>query len=329
MQHPLSALAAGAVAALTLSATSAAQELTVNGGFETGDTSSWVSFPTMTSTFDVSTDANTGSFSGQVVNNDIASSAVIKQANLGIGMVSPGDTVSISFAAKGSFGVGGVAFAEFFSELAGGGVSSSEILGGAPLPLTADWQTFTFTTTAGPDVGGGITLQFAAITGAVAGSSADILVDDASVMVGTGGGLGTNYCMANANSTGQTGAISATGSATAADNDVTLVASDLPNNAFGFFLTSQTQGFSMMPGGSQGNLCLDGQIGRYVGPGQIQNTGLMGSYMLVLDLTQTPTPTGLVTVMPGETWNFQGWHRDSVMGTATSNFTDGLSVTFQ
>ena len=45
---------------------------------------------------------------------------------------------------------------------------------------------------------------------------------------GGGGGIGTNYCgPAVANSTGNSGVMSATGSATAADNDLTLVASDL------------------------------------------------------------------------------------------------------
>jgi hypothetical protein len=34
-------------------------------------------------------------------------------------------------------------------------------------------------------------------------------------------------------------------------------------------------------------------------------------------------------VVPGETWYFQAWHRDLVGGTATTNFTDGLEVTFQ
>ena len=38
---------------------------------------------------------------------------------------------------------------------------------------------------------------------------------------------------------------------------------------------------------------------------------------------------GAVAVVAGETWNFQGWHRDAVGGSATSNFTQGVSVTFQ
>ncbi|MEM9380147.1 MAG: RNA polymerase sigma factor [Planctomycetota bacterium] len=141
--------------------------------------------------------------------------------------------------------------------------------------------------------------------------------------------IGTNYCAAELNSTGRPGTLSATGSTVAADNAVTLEAADLPTGSFGFFLTSRMQGFTAMPGGSAGNLCLAGQIGRYVGAGQIQNSGSTGSYSLALDLTRTPTPTGLVAVAAGETWNFQGWHRDSVAGSPTSNFTDGLRIDFQ
>ncbi|MEM8709921.1 MAG: carbohydrate binding domain-containing protein [Planctomycetota bacterium] len=158
-------------------------ELTSNGGFEAGDTSDWESFPTGASTFMVTGDANSGSFAGELDNQAEASGAVIKQANIGVGSVSPGDQVIVTFAAKGSAGPGGVAFAEFFSELAGGGVSSATLLGGGPLPLTSDWQTFCYTLEAGPDVSGGVTLQFVAATGAVMGSTSTILIDDASVVI--------------------------------------------------------------------------------------------------------------------------------------------------
>ncbi len=170
-----------AVAAMTLNAS--AIELTTNGGFETGDTSGWDSFPTANSTFLITGDANSGSFAAEVFNNDLSSSAVVKQGNLGIGQVSPGDEVTISFAAKGLGTIGGVLFAEFFSEIDGGGTSSNEILGGGPLPITQDYQVFKFTTTAGPDVSGGITLQFAAVTGGGAGSTIVAFIDDASVSI--------------------------------------------------------------------------------------------------------------------------------------------------
>jgi hypothetical protein len=141
--------------------------------------------------------------------------------------------------------------------------------------------------------------------------------------------LGSNYCgPAVANSTGNPGSISAEGSPSAAANNVTLTVSDLPANAFGFFLTSQTTANVANPGGSQGNLCLGGAIGRFVGPGQIKNSGAGGTFDLVLDLTQQPSPTGFVSIQPGESWNFQAWHRDAVGGSVTSNFTDGLTISF-
>ena len=174
-----------AFAMLTMFAASVVgQELTTNGDFETGDTSSWESFPTANSTFNVTSDASSGLFAGEVFNDDGGSSAVIKQANLGIGQVIAGDEVFITFDAKGATANGGVVFAEFFSEIDGGGTSSNVILGSGALPLTSDYQTFEFTTIAGADVSGGVTLQFAAIAGADAGSQAQLFVDNVSVSLG-------------------------------------------------------------------------------------------------------------------------------------------------
>jgi hypothetical protein len=100
-------------------------------------------------------------------------------------------------------------------------------------------------------------------------------------------------------------------------------------SAFGYFLTSRVQGLVMNPGGSQGNLCLAGSIGRYVGPGQIQNSGAQGRIGLMINLNTHPTPQGNVSVVAGDTWNFTAWYRDSVGGVAVSNFADGLELRFQ
>ncbi len=160
--------------------------------------------------------------------------------------------------------------------------------------------------------------------------STEIFLDNITLSAGITGTcpVGTPYCMAATNSTGGMSAISAVGSQTAADNDITLTASNLPANSFGFFITSLTQGFVANPNGSAGNLCVLGAIGRYVGPGQIQISNNAGSFSLALDLTQTPTPTGLVSIMSQETWNFQAWHRDSGPSGPTSNFTNGVSIGF-
>jgi hypothetical protein len=50
-------------------------------------------------------------------------------------------------------------------------------------------------------------------------------------------------------------------------------------------------------------------------------------FSVTLDLTAFPQPGGTHGVMPGETWNFQCWYRDANPG-PTSNFTDGISITF-
>lgn len=139
--------------------------------------------------------------------------------------------------------------------------------------------------------------------------------------------LGTPYCAAELNATGVTGKMSATGSATAASNDFTLLASDLPTNQFGLFVTSATQGFVPMAGGtSNGNLCLGGVLGRYQGPGQVQSSGGAGEISLMIDLTSVPQGGGTVAMTAGSTQNFQLWHREPVgLG---SNFTEGLEMTF-
>ena len=140
-----------------------------------------------------------------------------------------------------------------------------------------------------------------------------------------GGPIGTNYCgPAVPNSSGFPAIMGATGSEQAAANNVTLGASMLPTNQFGYFLTSQTAGFIANPGGAQGNLCLGGKMGRY--SGSLQNSGSAGSFQLTIDLTNMPPPVQS-SVMPGDTWNFVGWYRDK-NPTSTSNFTDGLSILF-
>ena len=142
------------------------------------------------------------------------------------------------------------------------------------------------------------------------------------------GPIGTNYCMTNPNSTGMGGSIAAVGSSCVADNDVTLLASNLPVGNFGFFITSQTQGFVPNPAGSEGNLCILGDLGRFNQPGQVMQVDASGNMTLPIDLMQIPTPNGFTAVMAGDTWNFQAWYRDTSAAGLTSNFTDGVEVLF-
>ena len=138
--------------------------------------------------------------------------------------------------------------------------------------------------------------------------------------------IGTSYCTANANSSGLPGILQASGSVAALDNQFELRASSLPPAVFGLYITSLTQDSVPMPGVSQGVLCLGGDIGRFIP--QVFQSDASGAHQVSIDLTQLPTPTGLVAAAAGETWNFQCWHRD--VGTpATSNFTLPTSVLFQ
>jgi len=162
-------------------------ELTVNGDFEAGNTSGWEFFPNDGTFNATQAQSNGGAWSGNLVasvpgGGGPPSFPVIKQANIGIGTVQPNSTATISFDLFGSVsGAGGVFFAEFFSELDGGGTSSSVILGGAPLFPNGTWTTYSFTTTTGNDVSGGVTLQLKADCGANPGCTVDSYIDNVSV----------------------------------------------------------------------------------------------------------------------------------------------------
>ena len=134
--------------------------------------------------------------------------------------------------------------------------------------------------------------------------------------------IGENFCSpGTVNSSGLPGRIHASGSDVVADDDVTLTAINLPQNEFGYFLTSLSQG-SYMPPSSNGLICLGGSIGRF--NAQVQNSGGSGSFSTQIDLTSLPVNPP-VPALPGQTWYFQGWYRDG----GSSNFTDGTAVAFQ
>ena len=94
---------------------------------------------------------------------------------------------------------------------------------------------------------------------------------------------------------------------------------------FVFFLASLFPGFVPSPGGSQGNLCLGADIGRF--NTQVQQSGAGGSFGIDVDLANIPTNPSQ-PVLSGQSWHFQGWYRDNNPG-PTSNFTDSVEVTFQ
>lgn len=140
--------------------------------------------------------------------------------------------------------------------------------------------------------------------------------------------IGVPFCSPGIpNSTGLPGALVLLGREAVAQNDLTLVATSLPPQTFGFFVASRDQAPPVVLAGSQGRLCLGGAIGRSVGGG-VQQASAGGVFSTAVDLQAMAQPGGPVAVQPGETWTFQAWHRDANPGT-TSNLTSAKYVTFE
>ena len=75
------------------------EELTVNGDFETGDATGWTYIETEISSFGVGN--LNGDWIGDLYNERANSTAALRQENIGAGLVSPGDTIEVSFKAQG------------------------------------------------------------------------------------------------------------------------------------------------------------------------------------------------------------------------------------
>lgn len=139
-------------------------------------------------------------------------------------------------------------------------------------------------------------------------------------------GAGSSYCdPAVINSTNEFGKIAVLGSILASANNFALQASDLPLNQFGFFLGGTQSVLVMNPAGSNGNLCVGGNLVRFNAASQIGVADAFGVFSRNLDLTAFPAnPT--VAVQAGDTWYFQCWHREN---NGQSNFTTATAVTFE
>lgn len=147
----------------------------------------------------------------------------------------------------------------------------------------------------------------------------------ATAAVQVGPSIGSVYCNANPNSTGQPSELEAFGSRLVSDNDVTLECSQLPSNAFGYFILGLEPGFVAQPGGSFGNLCLAGSIARDFA--SIQFTGTSGGAARTYDLAAVPGQTQPFAAAPGDGLHFQFWHRDTdIAGLPSSNFSPGVRV---
>ena len=194
----------------------------------------------------------------------------------------------------------------------------------------AGWVTTTKFTSSEADQGANLGVEMTVdVSGdsAVFGSpfgSLDIQLGGSCYFVDLAGCLGASYCSVTANSTGSEGIAELVGSTLVEANSLSFDVASLPTNAFGYLLVSTDPGFVMFPGGSVGNLCLSGSIGRYVN--SLFNTGSTGTASTAIDLTALPAPGGAFAATAGDVLHFQVWHRDSVSGQATSNFSQALSI---
>ncbi len=192
---------------------------------------------------------------------------------------------------------------------AGGDAWSSPLIAGVPAPLM-------------PELDPGQSASLRVVT------SSGTLVFEATLQTFYIDLSSESRCNAVLNSTFQTGRLTGIGSRLFVDNSFSILADRLPPDSFGLFLTSATEGFVQNPGGQNGNLCLNGIIGRYLG--QVQSSGTAGTMTLDVDLLNLPVLAGTVSISAGETRFFQLWHRDvSTFGTATNNFTQSLGVLFE
>ena len=133
--------------------------------------------------------------------------------------------------------------------------------------------------------------------------------------------VGNNYCSSVPNSTGDIGSLYGTGSSELADQSFALFGNRLPPSQLAMAIVSSTQGSFPGAGGSLGQLCLGGPIGR-LGTSGFQ-TSAAGTLLIDIDWMALPLPMGTTAAAPGETWNFQLWYRD-VGG--VSHFSPGLAV---
>ncbi len=130
------------------------------------------------------------------------------------------------------------------------------------------------------------------------------------------------------NSTGQSGRIRAVGSPRVVDDNFTLITTSLPTNSFGFFFVGTAQGNGTTSEGY--TVCVGGNVGRFLGVGQIKNTGSSDGFSVTIPLTTFPG-NPVTPVVPGSTFVFQAWHRDilPVLGVPSHPLTNAVQVTFE
>jgi len=146
----------------------------------------------------------------------------------------------------------------------------------------------------------------------------------------------SSFCTTQNNSSGAPATLALSVSVNVTDNGLTFAISSLPSfnynmaqrGTFGVLLASRSFNTTgTMPAGSMGTLCL---TSFFFDSTAIIAGDMSGSAAGAIDLTNLPS--GLGSVMPGDTVAFQAWYRDvdNSMGmlNTTSNFTNAVQVDF-
>ncbi len=143
-------------------------------------------------------------------------------------------------------------------------------------------------------------------------------------------------CIGAPTATGAPAICEVYGNPIASANDAQLVASGLPPNQFGIFMTGLSSVPAMTVSSGNGWLCINpaggNGIGRFQGPNQIQSSGPLGTITIDTtagqwNLASIPTATGSYATVAGRTNYFAAWFREPVG--AGWNFTGTAVMTWQ
>ncbi|TDJ75650.1 MAG: hypothetical protein E2O39_03965 [Planctomycetota bacterium] len=135
------------------------------------------------------------------------------------------------------------------------------------------------------------------------------------------GGPGTSYCTSTVNSTGVAGTMSGSGSSSISANDLSLIASNVPQiPGIGIFIAGQNS--AQIPIWD-GFLC--------IGPQGLQRINQItapvgGVVTQLIDYTGASTGTVPLNVFAGFSFFYSYWYRDAAAGNTGANLTDGYDV---
>lgn len=143
----------------------------------------------------------------------------------------------------------------------------------------------------------------------------DKRIDTGSDLVFSGcdtcGPIGVNYCgPASSSSTGQPAEVFAISSLLASDNSVILTANQLPHDISAYFLNTDVQQFTPFPPRLPGP-SVPGWRHRAAREADRKHGGT-GELVIQVDLTALPRQGETLTVLDGETGNFQQLERNTV-----------------